>query len=311
MDAVEVRELRKTYEDIAVVDGVSFSVSQGEVFSLLGPNGAGKTTTVEILEGHRIADSGEVAVLGVDPRHGGRSHRERVGIVLQEAGFEEDFTVSELVSLYRGFYSRGFQPANLIEHVGLGEKRSARVKSLSGGQRRRLDLALGLVGDPELLFLDEPTTGFDPAARRHAWELVRGLKQRGTTVVLTTHYLEEAEHLADRVAILVRGRLVALGTPAELTQNQRLVVVSFRLPENVDISGLPPMGADPVRDGAGWRLSAEHPAAVLHALSGWAMDRRLDLPFLEVRRQSLEDVYFSLVESSGGRADAESTEAIR
>jgi ABC-2 type transport system ATP-binding protein len=308
---VEVRDLRKFYGALPVVDGVSFTVEAGEVFALLGPNGAGKTTTVEILEGHRRADSGSVTVLGFDPRDNRREFRERMGIVLQEAGFDEDFTVAELLRLQRGLYPRRLDVDELIEQVGLTEKRDARVKSLSGGQRRRLDLALGLVGDPEMLFLDEPTTGFDPSARRQAWGLVENLRNLGKTVLLTTHYLDEAEHLADRVAVMVKGRIVALGTPAELTAGQRNIVVSFRLPPAADAESLPDLGGTLIADGAGWTLGTARPAAVLHALSGWALDRRVELPALEVRRPSLEDVYLMLVgaENEGPREAAAAREA--
>lgn len=297
MAAVEVQNLKKRYRDLVVVDGVSFTMDHGEVLALLGPNGAGKTTTVEILEGHRHSDSGTISVLGFDPRTNAREFRERIGIVLQEAGFDEDFTVAELLRLHRGMYPRRLGVDELIAQVGLSEKRNARVKTLSGGQRRRLDLALGLVGDPEMLFLDEPTTGFDPSARRQAWGLVEGLRNLGKTVLLTTHYLDEAEHLADRVAVMVRGRIVAAGTPAELTAGQRSVVVSFRLPPGAHVETLPDLGGTPVEDGAGWTLSTAHPTAVLHALSGWALDRNAELPALEVRRPSLEDVYLQLVGS--------------
>ena len=223
--------------------------------------------------------------------------------MLQEAGFDEDFTVAELLKLQRGFYPRRLDVDALIAQVGLEEKRNARVKTLSGGQRRRLDLALGLVGDPEMLFLDEPTTGFDPSARRQAWELVESLRGKGTTVLLTTHYLDEAEHLADRVAVMVAGRIVAIGTPAELTAGQRHVVVSFRLPADAPVASLPSLGGGLVADGAGWTLSTEHPTSVLHALSGWALERGVELPALEVRRPSLEDVYLQLVAAERAGAD--------
>ena len=204
MLAVKVDRLRKQYGGVTVVDDLSFTIEQGEIFALLGPNGAGKTTAMEIMEGHHRPDGGTVRVLGFDPQTGGRDFRERIGIVLQEAGFDEDFTVRELVSLYRGLYPRRLGVETVIAQVGLTDKQNARVKTLSGGQRRRLDLALGLVGDPEMLFLDEPTTGFDPSARRRAWGLVEGLRDLGKTVLLTTHNLDEAEHLADRVAVIVR-----------------------------------------------------------------------------------------------------------
>lgn len=303
MSAVEVDALRKSYGGVAVVDDLSFTIEQGEIFALLGPNGAGKTTTVEILEGHRRADAGTVSVLGFDPRTGGREFRERIGIVLQDAGFDEDFTVGELVRLYRGLYPRRLDVDAVIGKVGLADKKDARVKTLSGGQRRRLDLALGLVGDPELLFLDEPTTGFDPSARRRAWELVEALRETGTTVLLTTHYLDEAEHLADRVAVISRGRLVAIGTPQDLAAEQKAAVVSFRLPGGTDIGDLPPLGIAPVAEGAGWEISTPHPAAVVHALTGWAIDRGSELPALSVRRPSLEDAYLALVGADAARGE--------
>ena len=215
--AIEVTDLRKSYGSVRAVDGVSFTVEPGEVFALLGPNGAGKTTAVEILEGNRRRTAGTVNVLGFDPQVGGQRFRERIGIVLQEAGLEDDFTVRELVRYFRAMYPRRLDTDAVIELVGLTDKGNARVKTLSGGQRRRLDLALGIVGDPDVLFLDEPTTGFDPAARRHAWELVEMLRNLGKTVLLTTHYLDEAEHLADRVGVLVSGKLVTVGTPAEIS----------------------------------------------------------------------------------------------
>ncbi|MCF6506639.1 ABC transporter ATP-binding protein [Blastococcus sp. MG754426] len=307
MTAVEVAGLRKRYGDLVAVDDLSFRIEQGEVFALLGPNGAGKTTTVEILEGHRRRDAGDVRVLGYDPQTGGREFRERIGIVLQEAGFDEDFSVRELVRLHRGLYPRRLGVDEVIDQVGLTDKRDARVKTLSGGQRRRLDLALGLVGDPELLFLDEPTTGFDPSARRRAWELVEGLRALGTTVLLTTHYMDEAEHLADRVGIVVRGRLVALGTPAELAAGQQDAVVSFRLPAGVAAADLPPLDGVPVADGLGWELTTPRPTATLHALTGWALERGLQVPALSVRRPSLEDVYLRLTgepADDGGAATA-------
>jgi ABC-2 type transport system ATP-binding protein len=295
MAAVEVHELRKVYGELAAVDGLSFTIEEGEVFALLGPNGAGKTTTVEILEGHRRRTSGEVCVLGVDPETGGREYRERIGIVLQDAGFDDDFSVRELVRLYRGLYPRRLDADEVIELVGLADKRDARVKTLSGGQRRRLDLALGLVGDPELLFLDEPTTGFDPSARRRAWELVEGLRTLGKTVLLTTHYMDEAEHLADRVAIIDRGLLVALGTPAELGAGRRAAVVTFRLPPGLEAGDLPPLNGEATREGLDWAVTTAEPTSVLHTLTGWALGRGIEVPALEVRRPSLEDVYLELV----------------
>jgi ABC-2 type transport system ATP-binding protein len=217
---VVVEALRKEYGSVTAVDGLSFTIERGEVFALLGPNGAGKTTTVEILEGHRRRTGGSVTVLGFDPQTGGRDYREQIGIVLQEAGFDEEFTVREIVTMYSRLYPRRRDVDETIERVGLTDKAGARTKTLSGGQRRRLDLALGLIGDPELLFLDEPTTGFDPSARRRAWDLIASLRDLGTTILLTTHYMEEAERLADRVAVIQSGTLVALDTPEALVRRR-------------------------------------------------------------------------------------------
>ncbi|HSK27210.1 MAG TPA: ABC transporter ATP-binding protein [Jiangellales bacterium] len=301
MAAVVVEGLRKEYDGVPAVDGLSFTIDEGEIFALVGPNGAGKTTTVEILEGHRRRTGGSVTVLGYDPEAGGRDLRERIGIVLQEAGLDEDFSVAELVRLYRGMYPRQLGVDDVVELVGLTEKRDAKVKTLSGGQRRRLDLALGLVGDPELLFLDEPTTGFDPSARRRAWDLVEDLRSLGKTVLLTTHYMDEAEHLADRVAVVARGRLVALGTPEQLGAGARgTCVLSFRLPPGVAVEDLPDLGEageHPQALGAEWQVHTAEPTAALHRLTSWALARGLEVPALAVSRPSLEDVYLELVES--------------
>lgn len=295
MAAVEVEGLRKTYGDVVAVDDLSFTIAEGEVFALLGPNGAGKTTTVEILEGHRARTAGSVRVLGHDPGARSRELHERIGVVLQESGLDEDFTVRELVRLYRGMYPRRRPVDAVIAQVGLTDKADARVTTLSGGQRRRLDLALGLVGDPELLFLDEPTTGFDPSARRRAWDMVEGLRALGTTVLLTTHYLDEAQHLADRVGVMVRGRFVALGRPDQLTGGRAAAVVTFRLPAGTTVADLPALDGALDADGLDLRLSTPRPTAALHALTGWAAVRGLELPDLAVRRPSLEDVYLELV----------------
>ena len=296
MDAITVQELRKDYGPVHAVDDVSFTVRTGEIFALLGPNGAGKTTTVEILEGHRRRTAGMVDVLGYDPQDGGRDYRERIGIVLQEAGLEEDFTVRELITLYRRMYPRRLRVEQVIELVGLAEKASARVKTLSGGQRRRVDLALGLVGDPELLFLDEPTTGFDPSARRRAWDLVGALRGLGKTVLLTTHYLDEAEHLADRVGVMVAGRLIALGRPAEIGGASRsTATLSFRLPEGVSVAELPDLPGRLAAAGQEWQLQTTTPTATLQRLTGWAQLRGFELPGLTLTRPSLEDVYLELV----------------
>ena len=311
-DAVVVQELCKDYGSLRAVDRLSFSIGEGEILALLGPNGAGKTTTVEILEGHRDRTSGEVTVLGHDPQVGGRDFRERIGIVLQEAGFDEDFTPRELVSLHRRMYPRRLGVDDVLELVGLEEKRDSRVKTLSGGQRRRLDLALGLVGDPELLFLDEPTTGFDPSARRKAWELVENLRGLGKTVLLTTHYMDEAEHLADRVAVIVKGRLVAIGTPDEIGGGRGAAsIISFRLPETIETVELPSLDGGLTRDGADWLLETAHPTRSLHELTSWAMGHAIELPSLSVSRPSLEDTYLELVGDGSTASSAEAAGAER
>jgi ABC-2 type transport system ATP-binding protein len=301
MAAIVVEDLVKDYGSLRAVDGLSFSISEGEVFALLGPNGAGKTTTVEILEGHRQRTSGRVTVLGADPATAGRELRERIGIVLQEAGFDEDFSARELVTLYRRMYPRRLDVDDVLELVGLEDRRDARVRTLSGGQRRRLDLALGLVGDPELLFLDEPTTGFDPEARRKAWELVESLRALGKTVLLTTHYMDEAEHLADRVAVIARGRLVALGTPEELAATgTTTAIVSFRLPAGVEPADLPRLDGGITRLGLEWQVPTAHPTRALSQLTSWAVDRGIEVPSLAVSRPSLEDTYLALVGAANG-----------
>jgi ABC-type multidrug transport system ATPase subunit len=301
MSAIVVRDLHKRYGDHLAVDGLSFTVEEGEVFGLLGPNGAGKTTTVEILEGHRERTGGEVAVLGFDPVTGGRAYRERIGIVLQEAGMEEEFSVRELLTLYAGFYPRPRPVGEVIELVGLGEKQDARTRTLSGGQRRRLDLALGLVGDPDLLFLDEPTTGFDPSARRHAWDLVADLCAVGKTVLLTTHYMEEAAFLADRVAVIAGGRLVAMGTPAELANDRAGGGrIRFRLPAGCGLDDLPRLGGGfDLRDGV-VELGSRSPTRDLQALTWWAVDAGIELEELTIAPPSFEETYLALVGHEDG-----------
>ena len=296
MAAIVVEGLRKEYGDLTAVDGLSFSVAEGEVLALLGPNGAGKTTTVEILEGHRRRSDGSISVLGFDPATGGREMRERVGIVLQEAGFDEDFTPRELVALYRKMYPRRLEVDAVLDLVGLADKADSRVKTLSGGQRRRLDLALGLVGDPDLLFLDEPTTGFDPSARRRAWELIENLRQLGKTILLTTHYMDEAEHLADRVVVIVKGRLVAEGAPSELAGGDEAgSVLSFRLPAQVTATDLPALNGQVRRQGIEWQVTTAEPTQALNRLTTWAIERGVEIGALSIERPSLEDVYLSLV----------------
>ncbi len=295
---VVVQGLCKDYGGERAVDDLSFTIEPGEVFALLGPNGAGKTTTVEILEGHRKRTSGTVSVLGADPATGGTAYRGRIGIVLQDAGFDEEFSVRELVTLYAGLYPRHRDVDEVIERVGLADKAGARTKTLSGGQRRRLDLALGLVGDPELLFLDEPTTGFDPSARRRAWDLIASLRGLGTTILLTTHYMEEAEHLADRVAVLQAGRLVALDTPANLVRTEGSdAVIAFVLPEGVRPENLPPIGLGSVRmHGQQVDIRSSDPIRDLNALTQWAMSEGVGLEGLTMARPTLEDVYLDLTQ---------------
>lgn len=303
MSIVVVEELQKRYRDNHAVRGLSLTIEEGEVFAIVGPNGAGKTSTVEILEGHRTRTDGRVEVLGFDPESGGRAFRERIGIVLQEAGMEERFSVRELVSLYAGFYPAPRGVDEVIELVGLTGKADARTGSLSGGQRRRVDLALGLIGDPELLFLDEPTTGFDPSARRQAWEVVAGLCEVGKTVLLTTHYMEEAYHLADRVAVVADGRLVALGTPDELVARTSVgrSVLSFELPAGLSAADLPRLGGEvELVDGQVVVRSATL-TQDLHTVTGWASGRGLELAGLRLERGSFEDTYLELIGAGDAR----------
>ena len=294
--AINVSNLVKTYGEVTALGGVSFEVAEGEVLALLGPNGAGKTTAVEILEGYRQADAGEIEVLGFNPSSGGRAFRNRIGIVLQETGTEQVLTVREVIELHGASYSRRRPAAELIAMVGLETKTDARIKTLSGGQRRRLDLALGLVGDPDLIFLDEPTTGFDPAARRKSWELVEGLTALGKTVLLTTHYLDEAQHLADRIVVLSEGRILAEGTPQTLGAAQA-TTVRFTV---ADVGDLPVMGDGPEVEDHRVTYQTTDPTADLYTLTGWAMERGVELTDLEVTRPSLEDVYLAIMEGADG-----------
>ncbi len=300
MPVIEVENLIKRYGDLLAVDGLSFEVREGEVYALLGENGAGKSTTVEVLEGYRPATAGSIRVLGVDPAGATRQFRDRVGIVLQSSGVEDEFTVREVIELYGGCYAAHRSVDELVGMVGLEEKVDDRIGSLSGGQRRRVDLALGIVGYPDVLFLDEPTTGFDPAARRKSWDLVERLGSDGATILLTTHYLDEAEHLADRVGVLAHGRLVAEGTPEQLINEVSGTIVSFMLPESVAIadavSTLGPLFGTEVRvAGRVIEATIDHPTAAVHRLTGWAIESGVELESLSVHRASLEDVYLALV----------------
>ncbi|MGI8983381.1 MAG: ABC transporter ATP-binding protein [Acidimicrobiales bacterium] len=297
MPAIRVRDLRKSYGTIDAVRGVDFDVAEGEVFGFLGPNGAGKTTIVEILEGYRERTAGTVEVLGHDPARGGRRLRERIGIVLQETGVERFLRVGEVLELYCGYYPRPRPVGDLLALVGLEDKRDDIVKTLSGGQRRRLDLALGLAGDPELVFLDEPTTGFDPSARREAWDIVRNLRDLGKTVFLTTHYMDEAQHLADRVAVIAAGRIVAEGPPDSLSGRSDATEIRF---SPAPAGELPPLGpATATLDGQVVVVRTAEPTATLHLLTGWALERGVTLGGLSVSRPSLEDVYLELTAQHG------------
>jgi ABC-2 type transport system ATP-binding protein len=278
MNAVEVSGLEKAYGGVEAVRGIDFELRSGEVFGLLGPNGAGKTTTVEILEGYRRRDAGEVLVLGVDPDRNGRNWRARIGVVPQEGELFPNLTVLEHLRLFAGYYDRARPVAEVLRLVGLEEKADSKVRTLSGGQKRRLDLGIALIGDPELIFLDEPTTGFDPGARRAAWQTIRNLRSLGKTILLTTHYIEEAQQLADRVAVLRAGRIVGLGSPSELIGAAPATEIRYRLNGEVVV------------------VRTEEPTRVLHELTARALADGAELDDLEVRRPTLEEVYLTLTE---------------
>jgi ABC-2 type transport system ATP-binding protein len=297
---ISVKGLRKSYDGVEAVRGVDLEVGRGEVFAFLGPNGAGKTTTVEVLEGYRGRDAGEVSVLGADPTEATRAWRAQIGIVLQSCVQQKELTVRETLEMYAGYYPAPRDVSETIELAGLSEKADERAGRLSGGQQRRLDVALALIGDPDLLFLDEPTTGFDPSARRQAWETIAGLRGLGKTIFLTTHYMEEAQELADRVAIISAGEIVAEGAPDELGGRELAATqISFRLPDGAVELPLAIAGDAQVADG---RVSvrSERPVEALNALTGWALERGIDLANLEVRRPSLEDVYLELTRDPTG-----------
>src|SRR5256884_9864333 len=276
MSAISVRDLRKSYGATEALRGVTFEIAEGEVYGLLGPNGAGKTTTVEILEGYRSRDSGDVEVLGFDPARAEGAFRERIGVVLQQSQLFPNLTVRETHTMFAGYYEQARDVDEVVRLVGLEEKSGARVKTLSGGQKRRLDLGVALVGDPDLVFLDEPTTGFDPAARRAAWDMIRSLRSLGKTILLTTHYLDEAEQLADRVAASREGRIVREGTPAELTSGTEATEIRYR------------------RDGQDVVVRTTEPTKMLQRLTTEALAEGRELEGLSVRRPTLEDVYLSL-----------------
>jgi ABC-2 type transport system ATP-binding protein len=296
---VEVHDLRKSYGDVEAVRGISFHVDRGEVFAMLGPNGAGKTTTTEILEGYRARSAGDATVLGHDPAKRERSLKERVGIVLQSTGIDPFLTVTETIEMYAGYYPSRRPTAEVIDVVGLAEKRDTRVNKLSGGQQRRLDVAIALAGDPELLFLDEPTTGFDPNARRNAWEVVKNLVALGKTVFLTTHFMDEAQYLADRVVVIAGGLIVAEGPPASIAGREQMRTrIRFRLPNGA---------ADPdhrvrrLPDGTSeLQVEANETTKTVHDLTGWALDHGFELEAFEITLPTLEDVYLQLTGAEVG-----------
>jgi len=298
--AVEVDDLHKSYGSVQAVRGISFKVAEGEVFALLGPNGAGKTTTVEILEGFRKRDGGRVSVLGFDPASGDRRLKEQMGIVLQTTGVDVYLTVGETIDMFRGYYPRPRSRDEVIKLVGLEDKVSTRVTKLSGGQRRRLDVAIALAGDPRVLFLDEPTTGFDPGARRNAWDVIKGLSDLGKTIFLTSHSMDEVQFLADRVVIISAGRIVAEGTPDTLAGREHAAaLIRFRRPG----AGLPEgLGALAKSDGDFVEVETSDPTRTLYDLTSWAVQQNLSLEGLEVSRPSLEDVYLQITEGAAGAA---------
>jgi ABC-2 type transport system ATP-binding protein len=296
MAAISVQGLRKSYEGDEVLKGLDFEVRSNEVFGFLGPNGAGKTTTIEILEGYRKRSGGDVAVLGVDPGRPTRAWRERIGLVLQQCELNPLLTVVETLALFSGLYPSPRPVSETVDLVGLGDRCDARVAALSGGQRRRLDVAVALIGDPELLFLDEPTTGFDPSARRGAWNMVERLKELGKTIFLTTHYMDEAQHLSDRVAILRDGEIVALGPPSELAaRGAAETLITFRLPNGTPLADIRANVHAPVEAAGGLiSLRAKNPQRALYELTSWAERERIDLIGLEANRPRLEDVFLEL-----------------
>ncbi len=309
MAAVSVEQLSKRYGDVDAVKDVAFEVQPGEVFALLGPNGAGKTTTIEILEGFRPRDSGRVEVLGYDPADSATSRqlRERMGVVLQELAVEPFLSVRQALARNAGYYPRSRPVDEVLELVGLGAKADARVKTLSGGQQRRLDLGLGIIGNPELLVLDEPTTGFDPSARRGAWDLVRSMTGGGTTVILTTHYMDEAEALADRVAVINAGRIIAEGTPEALGgRDVGEATIRFRLPPGTAAPELPFAASATLSDAGAVEIRTDNEIEVLAGLTGWALSHDIAVLGLTVERLTLEDVYLNL---TGYRPETPGTES--
>ena len=296
---IEITGLRKSYGDVNAVDGIDLTVEAGQVFALLGPNGAGKTTTVEILEGYRRRDGGHVSVLGFDPARAERRFKEQIGIVLQSTGVDPYLTVAETIELYRRYYPNPRPLDEVVEVVGLREKRDSRVNKLSGGQQRRLDMAIALAGDPVLLFLDEPTTGFDPSARRNAWEVVKNLAALGKTIFLTTHYMDEAQYLAREVAVISHGRIVAQGPPATLGGRETLAtVVRFRLSADTELPREVAAGA--IRADGSITIRTNDPTRTLYDLTSWAVQTGTTLEALDVTRPTLEDIYLELTGAEAG-----------
>jgi ABC-2 type transport system ATP-binding protein len=299
--AIEVSDLHKSYGSVAAVQGISFSVAEGEVFALLGPNGAGKTTTVEILEGFRRRDSGAVSVLGVDPAGGSRQLKEQLGIVLQSTGVDPYLTVAETVDMFRGYFPKPRPRDEVIELVGLTEKSGTRVTKLSGGQRRRLDVAIALAGDPGLLFLDEPTTGFDPGARRSAWEVMKGLAKLGKTIFLTSHAMDEVQYLADRVVVLSGGRVVAEGAPDTLAGREKAsALIRFQLTQSIVLPER--LRAQLRMEGTAAEVRVDDPTQMLYDLTSWAVGAGVSLEGLEVTRPTLEDVYLKITRDADEEA---------
>ena len=291
--AIDVRGLRKAYGSVEAVRGVDLQVAKGEAFALLGPNGAGKTTTVEILEGHRDRSDGRVSVLGHDPADNERAFRERIGIVLQTTSVDRYLSVTETINLFRGYYPDPLPLDEILGATGLGEQGKMRAGKLSGGQQRRLDVAIGLSGNPELLFLDEPTTGFDPSARRDAWEMIKNLKTLGKTVLLTTHYMEEAEYLADRVAIMVDGQIVIHGAPGDIAGRNSRTTIRFTVPE--ECGPLPvELGAQADSGAGSYVLETDTPAQSLHQVTSWLTGLGMEFRYISVARRSLEDLFLEL-----------------
>jgi ABC-2 type transport system ATP-binding protein len=290
--AIEIKNLVKRYGANEVVKGIDLSIEEGEVFALLGPNGAGKSTTVEMLEGHRERTSGQISVLGFDPANGDTEFRDRIGIVLQETSVEKELTVKEAIEIHGGPYSKRRDADELIDIVGLHEKTNSRIGTLSGGQTRRLELALGIVGDPDVIFLDEPTTGFDPSARREAWKVIDNLRNLGKTILLTTHYMDEAQNLSDRVAVISAGEIVAEGTADTLGGRElSSTEISFRIAPGLNL----PLHGE--IDGWSVLIKTQNPTADLHKLTHWAVDNQVELTDLVVGRPSLEDVYLALTKN--------------